>query len=290
MTAIFMSYRRSDSAGFAGRMADDLEDKIGHDTVFRDVKDIIAGEQFEIAIQNRLQSVAVVLVIIGPNWWARKPDGSRRIDDPDDFVRMEIAIAIASKKPIIPILVGGATMPTPGDLPDVLVPLSRFQAIDVTDTRWDYDIKRLVSALEPAIQHSGRPGRGRTLRRNHTIMLAALLVLAVVGGALFFWYLNRTPNIYGIWDLSNGNFWTIVQEGSRFKIEETHIDSRQVWMRGAGTIAGKTMEAILDPVFDNPYGYKYHYRLTLVEDGQRLSGTKTEITRNREALVDLRRR
>ena len=290
MTAIFISYRRSDSAGFAGRLADDLEETLGHAAIFRDINDIAAGERFDIAIQHRLQSVDTVLVVIGPNWCARRQDGSRRIDDPDDFVRLEIVVAIASKKPIIPVLVGGAAMLAPKDLPDDLVPLSRFQAIEVTDARWDYDLKRLVSALEPAIQRSGRHNHRPTVRQNLKTMVVALFLLTAVGGSVFLWYMNRTPDVFGIWELPTGSFLTIVQEGSRLNIEETHYESRQVWMRGNGTISGKTMEAMLEPVFDNPYGYKYLYRLALVEDGLRLSGTMTEVVRNHENLFDLRRR
>lgn len=290
MTAIFLSYRRNDSAGFAGRLANDLEETLGENTVFRDVDDIVAGEQFDTAIKDRLQLVEVVLVVIGPNWWVRKPDGSRRIDDPDDFVRLEIVIAIAAGKPIIPVLVGGASMPAPGDLPEDLSPLSRFQAIEITDARWDYDLTRLVAALEPVIQGQGRRDWIRRLHRIPATTVLALVILAVFSGAVFLWHINRIPKIYGIWDLPSGSFWTIDQEGSMIKIEETHYDSRQVWKRGKGTISGKTIEVIADPVFDNPYRYKYLYRLRLIEDGRRLSGTMTELVRKRETPFDLRRR
>lgn len=290
MTAIFVSYRRLDSAGFAGRLADDLEEILGRDSVFRDINDIMAGERFDIAIEHRLQAVDVVLVVIGPNWWAKKPDGGRRIDESDDFVRLEIAGAIASKKPIIPVLVGGAGMPAPGELPDDLVPLSRLQAIEITDARWDYDLDRLAKALEPALQRSGGTSHGRTMQTRRKIMMISLFILAVGGGGLLFWVINRTPAVSGIWEMPSGSYWTIVQEGSRLDIEETHYESRQVWMRGRGTLSGKTLEVILDPVFDNPHGYQYLCRLKLTEDGRGFSGTRTEIVRNRETLLVLRRR
>lgn len=290
MTAIFLSYRRNDSAGFAGRLASDLEKALGYNAVFRDVDDIVAGEQFDLAIRHRLQSVDVVLVVIGPNWWAGRPDGSCRIDDPDDFVRLEISAAIASEKPIIPVLVGGAAMPAPADLPDDLTPLSRFQAIEMSDARWNYDLNRLVSVLAPAIQGSERPERNRSIRRSRKTLVVVLLVVAAVGAAGAYWWMHRIPQLGGLWFLPSGSYWTIDQVGSRLDIVETHHEVHRAWMRGTGSISGRTLSATLDPVYDNPYGYKFLYRLELATDGRQLSGTITEIVRNRENPFNLRRR
>ena len=95
--AIFLSYRRSDSVGAAGRLFDRLAEHFGADQVFRDIDSIEAGENFEESIRNALRLATVVLVVIGPRWLeARSQDGARRIDDPADYVRREIKLALSS--------------------------------------------------------------------------------------------------------------------------------------------------------------------------------------------------
>ena len=87
MARIFLSYRRDDSAGFAGRLADAMESEFGAGSVFRDVDDIRPGEDFVQAIESHLRDVGAVLVMIGPRWLDAGADGRRRLDDADDFVR-----------------------------------------------------------------------------------------------------------------------------------------------------------------------------------------------------------
>jgi len=145
MARIFLSYRRDDSAGFAGRLADVMEAEFGADSVFRDVDDIRPGEDFIHAIESHLQQVGVVLVMIGSRWL--DADGRRRLDDPGDFVRQEIQAALESGKPLIPLLVGGARMPAEADLPAAIAGLSRRQAVVLTDSNWRGDVERLVASL-----------------------------------------------------------------------------------------------------------------------------------------------
>ncbi len=102
---MFISYRRDDSAGFAGRLTDALERRFGADSVFRDVDDIAAGADFGVVIEQALQQVQAVLVVIGPGWLEAAADGRRRLDQADDFVRREVESALASGKPVVPILV-----------------------------------------------------------------------------------------------------------------------------------------------------------------------------------------
>jgi len=101
MNAVFLSYRRDDSAGFAGRLADALEAAFGSGSVFRDVDDIRPGEDFVDAIESHLHSVDAVLVMIGPHWLEAGADERRRLDATDDFVRLEIQAALDSGKPLI---------------------------------------------------------------------------------------------------------------------------------------------------------------------------------------------
>lgn len=151
MSAVFLSYRRDDSAGFAGRLADALEAAFGLGSVFRDVDDIRPGEDFVDAIESHLHSVDAVLVMIGPRWLAAGADEQRRLDAKDDFVRLEIQAALDSGKPLIPLLVGGAKMPAEAVLPPSLAALARRQAVVLSDSNWRGDVERLVETLQSAL-------------------------------------------------------------------------------------------------------------------------------------------
>ena len=182
MSTIFLSYRRDDSAGFAGRLSDELEAQLGTGSVFRDVDDIRPGEDFVAAINNQLKEVSAVLVMIGPHWLAADSSGQRRLDKADDFVRLEIQAALASGKPVIPLLVGGATMPTQADLPPEIADLTRRQAVVLSDVDWKADIARLVQTLRPelaSVAGTGRPWRRILLGlggAGMALILAALLI------------------------------------------------------------------------------------------------------------------
>lgn len=155
MSRFFLSYRREDSAGFAGRLADALEGEFGVGSVFRDVDDIQPGEDFVQAIQSQLQSVDAVLVMVGPNWLQAGTDGRRRLDDPEDFVRQEVQEALGSDKPLIPLLVGGATMPAEHDLPAPLAALARRQAVTLSDVNWHAEVAQLIARLRALLPAAG---------------------------------------------------------------------------------------------------------------------------------------
>jgi hypothetical protein len=155
MAGIFISYRRSDSAGYTGRLMDDLKEQFPTNEVFRDVEAIEAGADFVEAIDKAVGSCSVLLAVIGPRWLsASDAAGRRRIDDKNDFVRLEIATALRRDVRVIPILVEGAQMPAADELPDDIKPFSRRQAHELSDRRWDYDADQLFAALEkvPGIQ------------------------------------------------------------------------------------------------------------------------------------------
>ena len=181
MSAIFLSYRRDDSAGFAGRLSDELEARLGGGSVFRDVDDIQPGEDFVAAITSQLNQVSAVLVMIGPHWLTAAVGGQRRLDMADDFVRMEIQAALTSGKPVIPLLVDGAAMPAEADLPPVIAALARHQAVTLSDADWKADVARLVESLRPEV--AGARRAGRPWRR--IIMVAAAAGLVLVLAALF---------------------------------------------------------------------------------------------------------
>ena len=121
MGGIFVSYRRSDSQGEAGRLFDELVQSFGEDTVFMDVAAIEAGRDFRKAIEEGVVKCGVLLVLMGPEWLDAKDEtGARRLNDPGDFVRIETASALKRDIPVIPVLVRGAQMPRAEQLPDEL--------------------------------------------------------------------------------------------------------------------------------------------------------------------------
>lgn len=144
---IFISYRRDDAAGYAGRLEEALEKRLGHRSVFRDMLDIPPGEDFVGAIRTRLASAQSVLVLIGPRWAGGETPGQRRIDDADDFVRLEVALALESGARVVPVLLPGAKMPVEADLPVPLKPLARRHAMSLSDAHWDADIGRLADTI-----------------------------------------------------------------------------------------------------------------------------------------------
>lgn len=145
---VFISYRRDDSAGWAGRLGDDLADRVGAERVFRDVK-IPAGVDYEQHIERVLDGCQVVIVVIGPHW-ATAADATRtpRLHHADDLLRKEIEHALRrSDVEVIPVLVQRAQMPDPRTLPEGLRALTRLQAFELSDTRWVRDMEELVEQV-----------------------------------------------------------------------------------------------------------------------------------------------
>ncbi len=150
--SIWISYRRADSAGYAGRLYDRLASKLGFDRVLLDVDSITVGMDFVEAIEKRIRQLSAMLVVIGPGWVsAADSSGKRRLDDPDDFVRREIEIALETHIPVIPVLVGGAYMPLASELPARLQSLARRNALELSDISFQQDVDRLLSALESLV-------------------------------------------------------------------------------------------------------------------------------------------
>lgn len=146
---IFISYRRDDSAGFAGRLYDRLVSRYGTDRLFMDIDTIRPGHDFAEDIANALSESVACIVLIGRRWGSiTLPDGQRRLDDPTDFVRLEVAAAIRRGITVIPVLVEGASPPSPASLPEELQALAGRQAIELSNERWNYDVGRLVLALD----------------------------------------------------------------------------------------------------------------------------------------------
>lgn len=152
MPTIFISYRRDDAAGYAGRLHEALGDRYGREILFRDVDTLAPGEDFVSGIADRLRSCRVFLALIGREWLdARDAAGRRRLDQPDDYVRLEIKAALAQPHVrIIPVLIEGAAMPPAGLLPEDIRPLTRRHAISLRDDAWNHDVDRLATAITGA--------------------------------------------------------------------------------------------------------------------------------------------
>lgn len=146
-TRVFISYRRDDAAGYAGRLEEALERRFGRGSVFRDVLDIPPGADFAAAIRARLAQAQAVVVLIGPRWAGGDDPGARRIDDAQDFVRLEVVLALESGVTVLPVLLPGATLPAESTLPLPLQPLLRRQALGLSDAHWDADMDRLAAAI-----------------------------------------------------------------------------------------------------------------------------------------------
>jgi hypothetical protein len=147
---LFISYRRGDSAGHAGRLFDGLKERFGAERVFMDVTDLRPGEDFVAALDTALRAADHLLVVIGPHWLdASDAGGRRRIDDPNDFVRREVVAGLSGGATVIPVLVHGAAMPSAEAMPPELGPLARRQAIALSDARWESDLRELIDVLGP---------------------------------------------------------------------------------------------------------------------------------------------
>lgn len=175
MSRIFISYRRDDSAGHSGRIHDRLVTHFGSHRVFRDVEDIGVGDDFVDVIHDAVGKCGVLLVVIGPSWTDIKDEaGRRRLDDPKDFVRLEVAAALERTDiRVIPVLVNGATMPRPDELPEDLKALSTRNALEVRDTRFDDDVTHLIKAIGGA-------------RRRRLMRVAGLVALPLAGALAVF--------------------------------------------------------------------------------------------------------
>ena len=182
---IFINYRRDDLIGMAGRLHDRLVQTFGRDKLFMDVDHIPAGADFVAHLNNQVAECDVVLAIIGPNWLrAKDKAGQRRLHQPDDFVAIEIAAALARDTLVIPVLVDAARMPKESDLPDTLKPLARRQAVEVRHAHFGHDAEALIARMRKALgQEAAGPGRWSV--PLVAVAAATLLLLVGWGGYAF---------------------------------------------------------------------------------------------------------
>lgn len=186
METIFISYRRSDTEGYAGRLADSLTSYFGAGRVFRDVGGIAPGEDFSDKISETIAGAGAVVVLIGPNWLTEEVDGKSRLYDPDDHLAAEIEAAMGHSPLVVPVLVQNARMPRDEDLPEPLRRLVRLNAVSLADETWASDVTRLAKVLAMDVAGSVAERRIGRLRIGTLSLLAGamLLILAMFGAEL----------------------------------------------------------------------------------------------------------
>jgi len=149
---VFINYRRDDSIGMAGRLHDRLAQIFGRGNLFMDVDNIPVGRDFEDYLNSQVAACDAMLTVIGPNWLTAKDEnGQRRLDNPEDFVVIEIGAALARNIPVVPVLVDGARMPKASELPDSLKPLVRRQAIEMRHAHFGKDAEALITRMGEAL-------------------------------------------------------------------------------------------------------------------------------------------
>ena len=175
---IFICYRRDDADGYAGRIYDRLNSRFPG-RIFMDVTGIGPGADFTRVIQDRVGACHALIAVIGPEWLMIADKNSRRrLFREDDYVRHEIATALARNIPVIPVLVRDAKMPTPESLPPDLAALSFRNAIEITDPDFDHDVGRLIQGLEYVFgeQRPVLPPPAKTGGNNCLLLAIGLLL------------------------------------------------------------------------------------------------------------------
>lgn len=185
---VFISYRRSDSAGHAGRLYDYLKTYFGEDRIFFDFDTIKPGVDFEQKIRAELENSEAVLVLIGNQWLsASDADGKRRLDDPRDYVRLEVETALNRNVMVIPILLEGINMPAGRELPESLSELSQRNAISLSNNHWKSDLGVLTAILQNTLGVIGSVREQRIRRYRQVVFVLSVLgaLLSIVNNLLF---------------------------------------------------------------------------------------------------------
>jgi hypothetical protein len=245
MPGVFISYRREDSAAYAGRLFDILSTRFGKENTFMDLDTIEGGDNFTVVIDRKLTASDALLAVIGNHWLTvTEANGARRLDNEGDFVRIEVAKALERGIRVIPVLVGGATMPRASDLPDNLRSLSQRQAMEVRDAHFHADAQQLVDVLHETLHGTGFLPKGANRKR----LIPALLVgVAVMIGVI----------------------WLVIQPQKRQSLAaKSAANETSNSKQPVADVAGE-WEATVK--YD--WGATYHEWFNFAVDGQELSGS-----------------
>lgn len=190
MTKVFISYRRDDSRKDAGRIYDSLVKAFDRQSIFKDVDSIPLGKDFRGVLREAVAKCDVLIAIIGINWLdTRDNDGNRRLDNPDDFVRIEIESALQRGITVIPVLVDNARMPNADELPSTLQDLAFRNAINVRDDPdFHRDVKRLIEGIQDKIpsnedkpQEIASPSTPWRKKPEYIVPIVAAIIVGLFG-------------------------------------------------------------------------------------------------------------
>jgi hypothetical protein len=185
MKKIFISYRRVPDQYVAGNLGRELRSRFGDSQVFRDKEDIQGGVSWRQHVLDEINRDSVLLVLIGKDWSsARDSKGNRRLDNPDDPIRLEIADAIRDNATLIPLLLENAEMPAASELPHDLTTMSEINALKLRDGDWESDVAKISRRLEALgfkPVHTPEPERTATKRSAKAIWSLGILALVIIG-------------------------------------------------------------------------------------------------------------
>jgi len=224
---VFISYRRDDAAGYARAVYAELAREFGAERIFIDVDDIAAGQAFDKAIRREVGAAQVLLALIGRRWLGERDGAPARIHDVDDFVRIEVATGLARGMRVIPLLLDGAPMPSEAQLPEALRPLARRNALELDNSRFAADIKRLVATLRETLAAASSAAPAPPVRRRVSLR-AAMAGVLLIGTAVFAgaWFTRgggtgaaaaARPDINGAWRAEVSYDWPNAKYSERFE-------------------------------------------------------------------------
>lgn len=300
MAGVFVSYRRIDSSGSAGRLFDRLTNRFGREAVFMDVEGgIPRGADFSAAIARAVESADALVVVIGPRWLTcTDAAGRRRLDNADDWVRTEIEKGLERGIPVLPVLVDGASVPTADDLPDSLRPFAGRQCSEITNSRWNYDVGELLAQLEPVVVRPPAVDAVETppsVPRSRSTIWVAAGALALVAGAAFVYQrgsaaspieisfdvwqdLGRGRPVLNVVNLSHEYVAAVIYGSEKLDVRDINVDTVNL-SDGTGSAVPATMFHLKQGYDENNDGrddLKLDYRIAnLKSSGNKLFTSST---------------
>lgn len=273
MSGIFISYRRDDTAAdMTDRLYEQLVRRWGR-SVFMDIDSLAGGDLFAQEIDKHLQQCSVVLVMIGREWLSlRDASGRRRVDDPADYPRLEVAAALRRGIRVIPVLVGQAVLPRAEELPQDIAGLAQRQAIRLARERFDADVRKVLAAVAAAMP-------ARWWRAGKLPRAAVVLVMAALGAAIGLYLLQRDE----AQDTQAADTRPVATVAPTAQPASAAAASPAASAPGAEARAPKTdvnvsgvwTTAIVKSPYSATVEYRLRFEITQLDDA--LSGTVTEI-------------
>ncbi len=269
MAKIFISYRRDDSADYAGRLYDRLAGHFGRDQVFMDIDQIEPGEVFGNVIKEKLATVQAAVVLIGKRWLdIADANGQRRLDLSDDWVRLEITALLERDIRVIPVLVGGAAMSNSMQLPECLVPLTRRHALEITShARFHADTDKLIKALEKIMVVPVPPQPpGVPEKPSFPLFTVIAGMVAVLAAGIYFSVMSPEPTPFQP-EADN-------QSAEPFATEATHTETNPIPVKKPGVEQPQLVmpEPITQPVTDSPKATVIEPEMVRIPPGKFMMG------------------